>query len=78
MSGVRCSRATVIRFASLAEAATVTVRQSRLDDLGGLSISSASSSQSFAASRACSGPNIVVTALTNAPNSRSAMCIWSA
>ena len=54
----------------------MTARQSRLMALGGLSISSDSSSQSSAESLACSGPNNSVTAQMNADNSRSAMLIW--
>ena len=67
-----------MRLASLAEAATVTLRQCRLADLGSFSTASASSSQSSAAGLACSGPNNFVTALTNARNSRSALRSWSA
>jgi len=55
----------------------VTARQSRLVDREGLSIRSDSSSQSSAESRACSGPNSMVTARMKAANSRSAMCTWS-
>src|SRR5216683_352449 len=64
------------RFASRAEAAIVTARQSRLVDRGWLSISN-SSSQSTAESWACSGPSNSFTALMNAENSRSAICICS-
>src|ERR1700683_1343919 len=58
-------------------AAAVPARQSRLVARGGLSISSASSSQSSVESLACSGPNNSVTARRNADNSRSAMLIRS-
>jgi len=61
------------RVASRAEAAIVTARQSRLVDPGRLSISSNSSSQSTADSRAWSGPCNSFTALMNAENSRSAI-----
>src|SRR5580693_903472 len=72
------ARRQVRRFASRAEAATVTARQSRLVDRGGLSISSDSSSQSSAESLACSGPNNSVTAPMNTDNSLSSICISSA
>src|SRR5712671_6335573 len=65
------------RFASRAEAAIVTDRQCRLVDPGLLSIDSNSSSQSTAESWACSGPCNSFTALMNAQNSRSAICICS-
>jgi hypothetical protein len=65
------------RFASRAEAAIVTARQCRLVDPGWLSINSNSSSQSTAESWACSGPSNSFTALMNAENSRSAICICS-
>src|SRR5271166_3770742 len=77
-AGVRRSRAPVTRFASRAEAATVTARQSRLVDRGAQSINSDSSSQSSAESRACSGPNNSFTAPMNDANSRSAKCTWFA
>ncbi len=64
------------RLASLAAPPTVTARHSRFVDRGGLSINSASLSQSSAASRACSDPNISATARMNAANSRSAICTW--
>ena len=51
----------------------MTVRQSRLVDRGGQSINSDSSSQSFAESRACSGPNNSFTAPMNDANSMSEM-----
>src|SRR6266446_3275541 len=63
------------RFASRAEAAIVTARQCRLVDPGLLSIDS--SSQSTAESWACSAPCNSFTALMNAQNSRSAICICS-
>jgi hypothetical protein len=63
------------RLASRTEAATVTDPQSRPVDPGKASIDSSSSTQSSAASLACSGPNNSVTALMKAPNSRSAMTI---
>src|SRR6266446_10965256 len=65
------------RFASRAEAAIVTARQCRLVDPGLLSIDSNSSSQSTAESWACSAPCNSFTALMNAQNSRSAICICS-
>jgi hypothetical protein len=68
----------VSRFAIFAKAATVTARQSRPVDRSGLSVDSNSSSQSSAASLACSGPNNSVTALVKADNSRSAISVWSA
>src|ERR1700684_3838306 len=73
-SGVRRSRARVTRFASRAEALTVTARQSRLLDPGGQSTNADSSSQSSAESRACSEPNKSLTAPMNDANSRSAKC----
>ncbi len=76
-AGVRRSLASDTRFASRAEAATVTARQSRPLDRGGLSIRSDSSSHSSVESLACSGPNNSVTARMNADNSRSAILIWS-
>ncbi len=66
------------RLASWAAAATVTDPQSRLVGPGKASINSSSSTQSSAASLACSGPNNSVTALMKAPSSRSAMTISSA
>jgi hypothetical protein len=53
----------------------VTARQSRLVDPRWLSINSDSSSQSAAESSACSGPSNSFTALMNAANSRSAICV---
>ena len=55
----------------------MTARQCRLVDPGWLSINSNSSSQSTAESWACSGPCNSFTALMNAANSRSAICICS-
>ncbi|HTC47293.1 MAG TPA: hypothetical protein VK722_08220 [Candidatus Aquilonibacter sp.] len=78
MAADRWRSAEVSRFANLAEAATVTARQSRLVDRSGLSVDSNSSSQSSAASLACSGPNNSVTALVKADNSSSAISAWSA
>src|SRR6266478_3894968 len=63
------------RFASRADAAIVIDRQSRLVNPGMASTNTNSSSQSSAASLACSEPNNSVTALMNAPSSRSAMVI---
>src|SRR5579871_53976 len=61
-----------IRLANRAKAAIVTDRQSLLVGGSEQSIISASSSQSCAAVRACSGPNCAVTAFINAKSSRSA------
>lgn len=55
----------------------MTARQSRLVDPDWLSIKSNSSSQSIAESWACSGPCNSFTALMNAENSRSAICVCS-
>ena len=55
----------------------MTARQSRLVDPGWISINSDSSSQSTAESWACSGPSNSFTALMNADNSRSAICVCS-
>src|SRR5580692_7835463 len=55
------------RFASRADDAIVIDRQSRLANRGSASINTNSSSQSSAASLACSEPNNSVTALMNAP-----------
>src|SRR5216684_3490649 len=63
------------RFASRADDAIVIDRQSRLVNPGRPSINTNSSSQSSAASLACSEPNNSVTALMNAPSSRSAIVI---
>src|SRR5580692_9967387 len=63
------------RFASRADAAIVINHQSRLVNPGRVSVNTNSSSQSSAASLACSEPNNSVTALMNAPSSRSAMVI---
>ena len=62
-------------FASRADDAIVIDRQSRLVNPGKSSVNTNSSSQSSAASLACSKPNNSVTALMNAPSSRSAMVI---
>ena len=58
------------RFASRVDAAIVINRQSRLVNPGRVSINTNSSSQSSAASLACSEPNNSVTALMNAPVTR--------
>src|SRR5882724_9124501 len=63
------------RFASRAEAAIVTARQSRLVDPRWLSINSDSLSQSTVESWDCFGPCNSFTALMNAENSRSAICV---
>ena len=55
----------------------MTARQYRFVDPGWLSINSNSSSQSAAESWACSLPNNSFTALMNAENSRSAICVCS-
>src|SRR6266436_2834259 len=55
--------------------AIVINRQSRLVNPGRVSINTNSSSQSSTASLTCSGPNSSVTALINAPGSRSGMVI---
>ena len=73
--GVVRSNLVFSRLESWAAVATVTDPQSRLVGPGKASINSSSSTQSSAASLACSGPNNSVTALMKARNSRSAKTI---